>query len=182
MGMEAMSIDDVPNRERSKRVSLPHWMTPIVVTVLFLLVHVALPWALSSLSARHGWVDGRPGPWNLLALVLVVAGIAGTLWMMALHILASPGSFVELRPTRQLLTPGPYAASRNPMYLFELTFWFGWALFCGSIAVLIGFLLWLSMFHFVIVPWEERDLEARFGDAYRAYKARVPRWLGLPRR
>jgi protein-S-isoprenylcysteine O-methyltransferase Ste14 len=37
------------------------------------------------------------------------------------------------------------------------------------------------MFTFVIVPWEERDLEARFGEAYRAYKARVPRWLGLPR-
>ena len=177
-----MSRPEIPNKERSKRGPLLHWMTPIFVTVLFLLVHVALPWGLSSLSTRHGWIDGRPGKWNLLALVLVVVGIAGTLWMMALHILASPGSFVELRPTRQLLTPGPYAASRNPMYLFELTFWFGWALFYGSIAVLIGFLLWLAMFHFVIVPWEERDLEARFGDAYRAYKARVPRWLGLPRR
>ena len=39
-----------------------------------------------------------------------------------------------------------------------------------------------ATFHFVIVPWEERDLEARFGAAYRAYKARVPRWLGLHRR
>jgi protein-S-isoprenylcysteine O-methyltransferase Ste14 len=32
------------------------------------------------------------------------------------------------------------------------------------------------------VRWEERDLETRFGDTYRAYKAQVPRWLGLPRR
>jgi protein-S-isoprenylcysteine O-methyltransferase Ste14 len=46
---------------------------------------------------------------------------------------------------------------------------------------LIGFLLWFATFNFVIVPWAERDLEARFGAAYRA-KARVPRWLGLPRR
>jgi protein-S-isoprenylcysteine O-methyltransferase Ste14 len=157
-------------------------MTPIFVTVLFLLVHVALPWWLSSLSTRHGWIDGRPSKWNLLALVLVVAGIACTLRIMALHFLASPGSFVELRPTQRLLTPGPYAASRNPMYLFELTFWFGWALFYGCIAVLVGFLLWFATFNFVIVPWEERDLEARFGDDYRAYKMRVPRWLGLPRR
>src|SRR5262245_56973865 len=172
----------IPNHQRSGRVPLPHWMTSIYVTVLFLFVHVAFPWGLSLLSTRHGWIDGRPGQGNLLALVLVAAGIAGTLWMMTLHILASPDSFVELRPARELLTPGPYTVSRNPMYLFELTFWFGWALFYGSFAVLIGFLLWLSMFHFVIVPWEERDLEARFGDAYRAYKARVPRWLGLHRR
>jgi protein-S-isoprenylcysteine O-methyltransferase Ste14 len=177
-----MSIHEVPNKERSKRVPLPHWMTPIVLTVLFLLGHVALPWGLSSLSTRHGWIDGRPGQGNLLALVLVVAGIAGTLRTIALHYRASPGPFLELRPGQTLLTPGPYAASRNPMFLFELTFWFGWALFYGSIAVLIGFLLWLAMFQFVIVPWEERDLEARFGDAYRAYKARVPRWLGLRRR
>lgn len=157
-------------------------MAPISLTALFLLVHVAAPWGLSLLSTRHGWVDGRPGAWNWLALILVVAGIACTLWMMALHFRASPGSFLELKPGQKLLTRSPYAISRNPMYLFELAFWFGWALFYGSIAVLIGCLLWLAMFNFVIVPWEERDLEARFGEAYRAYKARVPRWLGLPRR
>ena len=68
------------------------------------------------------------------------------------------------------------------LLVFELTFWFGWAIFYGSIPVLVGFLLWLAMFHCVIVRWEERDLETRFGDTYRAYKAQVPRWLGLPRR
>ena len=100
--------------------------------------------------------------------------------MIALHFLASPGSFLELKPGQKLLTPGPYAFTRNPMYLFELAFWFGWALFYGSIAVFVGFLLWVGMFNFVIVPYDERDLEARFGEAYRAYKAQVPRWLGLP--
>jgi protein-S-isoprenylcysteine O-methyltransferase Ste14 len=177
-----MSTSEIPNKEQSKRVRLPHWITPIFLTVAFLLVHVAAPWGLSLLSTRHGWVDGRPGTWNLLALILVVAGIACTLWMMALHFLASPGSFLELGPTQKLLTPGPYAFSRNPMYLFELAFWFGWALFYGSIAVLIGFLFWFALFNFVIVPREERDLEARFGEAYRAYKTRGPRWLGLRRR
>jgi protein-S-isoprenylcysteine O-methyltransferase Ste14 len=120
--------------------------------------------------------------WNLLALILVIAGVACTIWMIVLHYRASPVSFLELGLTQKLLTPGPYAFSRNPMYLFELVFWFGWALFYGSLTVLVGFLLWFVMFNFVIVPHEERDLEARFGEDYRAYKARAPRWLGLPGR
>jgi protein-S-isoprenylcysteine O-methyltransferase Ste14 len=180
--MKAMNTPEIPNKDQSKRVRLPHWITPIFLTVLFLLVHVAAPWGLSLLSTRYGWVDGRPGTWNLLALIFVVAGIACTIWMIALHYRASPSSFLELRPGQKLLTPGPYAFSRNPMFLFELAFWFGWALFYGSIAVLIGFLLFWVALNFMIVPYEERDLEARFGEAYRDYKARVPRWLGLPRR
>jgi protein-S-isoprenylcysteine O-methyltransferase Ste14 len=180
-----MSTPERSNQEQSKRARLPGWITPILLTallVLFLLGHVAAPWGLSHLSTRYGWIDGWPGPWNLLALSLVVAGIAGTFWLMAQHYRASPDSLRELRPGQTLLTLGPYAVSRNPMYLFELAFWFGWALFYGSLAVLIGFLFWLALFNFAIVPYEERDLEARFGEAYRAYKARVPRWLGLARR
>jgi protein-S-isoprenylcysteine O-methyltransferase Ste14 len=36
--------------------------------------------------------------------------------------------------------------------------------------------------HFGIVRREEQYLEEEFGDAYRRYRARVPRYLGLPRR
>ena len=176
-----MTTPKTPNREPSSRVRLPRWMAPIFLTLLFLLVHVVLPWGLSLLSTRYGWVDGRPGRWNLLALVLVVGGIAGTLWMIALHYLGSPGTFLEMRPGQKLLTPGPYAVSRNPMYLFELTFWYGWAVFYGSVPVLLGFLLWFLVFNFVIVPYEERDLESRFGEAYLEYKRAVPRWLGRGR-
>jgi protein-S-isoprenylcysteine O-methyltransferase Ste14 len=156
-------------------------MTPIYWALVFLLVHVVAPWGLSLLSIHHGWIAGRPGTLNLLALIVVVPGMAGTIWMIVLHFLASPGSFLQLGPTQKVLARGPYGFSRNPMYLFELTFWFGWALLYGSVAVLIGFCIMWILFGLVAVPREERDLEARFGDGYREYKARVPRWLGLPR-
>jgi protein-S-isoprenylcysteine O-methyltransferase Ste14 len=99
--------------------------------------------------------------------------------MIILHFRASPRSFVELRPTQQVLMRGPYAFSRNPMYLSELVVWLGWAHFYGSLTVFAGFLAWLALFNLVVVPWEERRLEARFGETYRAYRVRVPRWLGL---
>lgn len=77
---------------------------------------------------------------------------------------------------------GPYSFTRNPIYLAELVLWLGWALFYGSIAVMIGFLLWWMVFEFVIVPREERDIEKRFGEMYRTYKRTVPRWVGKPLR
>jgi hypothetical protein len=50
-----------------------------------------------------------------------------------------------------------------------------------SVAVLIGLVV-LGVAMRWVVPWDERGLEARFGDAYRRYKATVPRWLGGARR
>ena len=99
-GLETMAMNapDIPDQEPPKRARPLHWISPIFLMVLFLLVHVAAPWGLSWPSTRYGWADGRPGPWNLLALPFVAAGIVCTLGLIALHFRASPGSFVELRP------------------------------------------------------------------------------------
>jgi protein-S-isoprenylcysteine O-methyltransferase Ste14 len=66
------------------------------------------------------------------------------------------------------------------MYVSELTLWLGWAMFYGSVGVLIGFVILLVTL-VASVPYEERVLDARFGDAYRAYKSAVPRWLARRR-
>jgi protein-S-isoprenylcysteine O-methyltransferase Ste14 len=67
------------------------------------------------------------------------------------------------------------------MYLAELALWLGWAVFYGSLTVFLGFWVGGLVFHFLVVPWEERALEARFGEAYIQYRNTVPRWLGLRR-
>lgn len=170
-----------PDQEQAKPGRIPHWLVPIILAIAFLLGHIVAPWGLSLLSTRYGWIGGRPGPWNLLALALVIPGLAFTLWMVTVHFRASPDTFMDFQQSRNLITPGPYAYSRNPMYVVEMAFWFGWALFYGSIAVFIGFLLWFALFRFVLVPYEERDLEKRFGESYRQYKQQVPRWIGKER-
>lgn len=174
------STGEVSNEKRSKSVHYPRWAVPITLVLAFLGLHIAAPWGLSLLSTRHGWTRKRPGPWNLLTLIMVIPGLAATIWMVTVHYRTSPDTFMEFQQSRKLITPGLYAFSRNPMYVIELTFWFGWALFYGSLTVLIGFLFWFVMFRFVIVPWEERDLEKRFGEVYLRYQQQIPRWLGRP--
>ncbi len=75
------------------------------------------------------------------------------------------------------MTTGPYAYTRNPMYVAELLLWLGWVILFGSLITLLGFVL-LTVVIILILPWEERGLERQFGETYRQYQARVPRWLG----
>lgn len=145
--------------------------------------HSVLPWAVSTLAARHGWSGGRPGAWNLLGLAPLAAGAAVLAWAFACGL-----ARVREIPDRLdglaspfLMNRGPYAFSRNPMYVAELALWLGWAILFGSIPVAIGLAL-LGATVRLIVPIEERGLAARFGEPYRRYAARVPRWLGRPRR
>jgi protein-S-isoprenylcysteine O-methyltransferase Ste14 len=80
-----------------------------------------------------------------------------------------------------LMTGGPYALSRNPMYIGELSLWLGFSVLYGSPVVLAGFAIWVVVMRRLVVR-EEAGLEAAYGDVYRRYKTRVPRWIGLPRR
>jgi protein-S-isoprenylcysteine O-methyltransferase Ste14 len=64
------------------------------------------------------------------------------------------------------------------MYVAGLFAWIGWTIFYGSPAVFIGLALLWSLFTFRVIPYEERQLEALFGDEYLKYKKSVRRWIG----
>ncbi len=173
-----MNTIENPNQESPKRAKfLPRWLA----YPLALIVWGVVPWAISLLTPRYGWVAGYPGPWNLLGLIPALVGATGFLWTLGLHFAQAPQG-VEWNLTQSfLLTRGPYAFSRHPMYLSELVLLLGWVLLYGSIAVFIAFLVWWAWFSFVAAPMEERALEARYGEVYREYKKKVPRWLGKVR-
>jgi protein-S-isoprenylcysteine O-methyltransferase Ste14 len=82
------------------------------------------------------------------------------------------------RTQKYLVVGGPYRFTRNPMYLCGMLIWLGWIIFYGSVAVLAGTVVIWGSVGMLVVPWEERNLEARFGEAYLRYKHSVPRWLG----
>lgn len=181
-----MSPLKATNWKPSDGVSIPRWMALILGFFVWLvaipLAHGVLPWVISLILPRYGWAEGRPGILNLLGLIPTLIGATGLIWIMIVGFAQAPESVTLEWNTTFLLMRGPYAFTRNPMYLSELGLWLGWAFFYGSIPVFIGFVILCAVIDFVVLPREERALETRFGEAYFQYKRTVPRWIGKARR
>ena len=109
-----------------------------------------------------------------VALVLVAAA----LFIAAVRTLRKAGTAVPgNRPTTIIVRTGPYRLSRNPIYLAFTLLQVGLAAWINSLAVLLLLLPALALIVLVVVPREERYLEARFPSAYLPYKREVRRWL-----
>ena len=80
-------------------------------------------------------------------------------------------------PTRALVTTGIHGWSRNPIYLGLFLVYGGIGIAARSPWALILTLPLAITIRYGVVAREEAYLERRFGDAYRAYQARVRRWL-----
>jgi protein-S-isoprenylcysteine O-methyltransferase Ste14 len=109
--------------------------------------------------------------WLLVAAFTVWNGWA--LVTMARHRTALlPGG-----ATRTVIDSGPFARSRNPLYLGLLAGAAGVALLAGSVWALVAVPLEWALLRWGAVVPEERYLAAKFGEAYAGYNSRVPRWL-----
>jgi protein-S-isoprenylcysteine O-methyltransferase Ste14 len=180
-----MSNSEAQNKRPSRPIRVPRWVAFLLGLFVALVVYpffvLVVPWAISLASPHYGWAENVPSAWNLLGLIPVMVGVAGLIWVFStlLALTFKLPAPVELESTASvLLTHGPYAFSRNPMFLSGLTVWLGWALFYGSaIILLLSVVLWAATNYFT-VPREERALDERFGETYRDYKRKVPRWLG----
>lgn len=80
-------------------------------------------------------------------------------------------------PTPHIETRGPFALTRNPMYLQMVLICLGLAILWMNwwLALFTPLVGWLLQ-RFAILP-EEAYLEEKFGEDYRAYRRRVRRWI-----
>jgi protein-S-isoprenylcysteine O-methyltransferase Ste14 len=84
---------------------------------------------------------------------------------------------MEVSAPDTLLTEGPYARSRNPMYVAWVFIHSGISSTANAFWVLALLPLAFVYIHFVDVRREEAFLAEAFGEEYRAYRERVPRYL-----
>jgi protein-S-isoprenylcysteine O-methyltransferase Ste14 len=114
--------------------------------------------------------------------VLAAATAAGSvaLPMTAVRLLNQAGTTIDpTHPERAsaLVTSGPYAITRNPMYAGLTGTLLANAARKGSLSSLLPVAVFVAVIDRVQIPAEEAALLDRFGPAYDAYTTAVPRWL-----
>jgi protein-S-isoprenylcysteine O-methyltransferase Ste14 len=106
-------------------------------------------------------------------------GIGALVAVLGLLVRASAAG--HLRKDEQLATTGPYAVTRNPLYLGSSLLAAGFIIAGYSFwsGLIVG--LYFAVFYYAVIRNEERDLRKNFGAQFEDYAARVPLFFPRPR-
>lgn len=118
------------------------------------------------LTGRHG--DPHFGVLHIVSSVLLLAGFV--LLSKAWHVL------YHARRRGDLATAGPYRRVRHPQYIGFVLIMFGFLLQWPTALTLAMFPVLVAMYVRLAIA-EEKDSQATFGDAWRAYAAATPRFI-----
>ena len=144
-------------------------IAPPVIFAAYLLTALALHWAIP--LPIPGLRIVRP-----IAALLILAGLGLGAYCVALMTKARTSPDPH-RPTTALITHGPYARTRNPIYMGFFMIYLGFSLFAGTAwgALLCPFVF--ATVNGAVVQAEEAYLQGKFDSRYLEYKARVRQWL-----
>jgi len=126
--------------------------------------------------APVGWPGLDDTPARVAGLAIGALGIFLMLWAAwTMH--RARTTILPHRRSDALVTSGPFWRFRNPIYLGDVMVLLGLAELTKNIWFVPAAILFAVLVTYLAILPEERHLEARFGDAYRDYKARSRRWL-----
>jgi len=126
-------------------------------------------------------------PFHVVGVVAVAAGVALHAWTAKLLGIKATIGYTELKPetaekNEMLVTSGPFAVVRHPSYWAHTMVITGIFLITGIVAVGIIALIDLAITYFVTTELEDRELTERFGNQYREYQEKVPKFFPKPRK
>jgi protein-S-isoprenylcysteine O-methyltransferase Ste14 len=132
------------------------------------------------LQITGGVTPPAVGLLEVVSVLLALFGAAMVVWVSIAFVTHGGGTPVPIEPPRNFVAAGLYRFVRNPMYFGALLALFAEAVLFRSLWILLyAGMLWLALHTFTVLL-EEPQLERRFGEAYREYRRRTPRWI--PRR
>lgn len=147
---------------------------------LFVALYSGVPLGGLALDRAFGWPP-LPEASRAAGIALLLVGASGVAWCFVLLVRVGHGTPNPALPTKSLVTSGPFGWTRNPVMASHFVAGVGVSLLVASPGA-TAIILALTLPSYALARHEERVLEARFGDAYRAYRASVPRFVPRPPR
>ena len=144
-------------------------LAPLLLVLLLAMAMLVLDWVLPQFRFLHS-ASAYLGVGLMtlgVCIVLVAAGLF-RLRKTTLNPFGEPATVVQ---------DGIYRFSRNPMYLGMLLTLAGFGIRLGNLPALLFAPLFAVIMARGHIVREEQMLDARFGEAYRAYCKRVRRWI-----
>ncbi|HZU29897.1 MAG TPA: methyltransferase [Candidatus Angelobacter sp.] len=163
------AIHPFATRWRKMHRSPYRLLLPVWAAILFALAWVTWPWRL---------VRFYSSPWMWVpALVLFAFGLrtyAGIRSKFGTHKFTGEAELRSSEHKQELVTTGLHARMRHPIYTAHLSNLAAWALGSGLMICFVLLAVNLCLTFPLMIWLEEQELERRFGQSFREYKARVP--------
>lgn len=143
---------------------------PPLVALLLIAVGLGIHFAYPARLLPEGWIQ------FVVAAPLLVLGVALSAGSVKRFSRAGTDErYAE--PTSAIVRDGPYARTRNPMFLGLALIYLGVVVAVNVAWTLIGAPVLIIYLHHGVINREEHYLDERFGDEYTSYTKRVPRWI-----
>jgi len=163
---------------------------PIIFLVIAVLVGgvFALSFLVSTILGLP-FSLGLPIEVRLIGGALILAGLVMTGWVFRCRkptdmMVSTYVTFVKLfrgtpvaeraGRTEPLVLGGPQKYVRNPLYFGIVVMVLGWAVLTGNSFVFIATVFLLLWFGLVLIPFEEREMQALFGEEWKRYSEMTP--------
>jgi protein-S-isoprenylcysteine O-methyltransferase Ste14 len=121
--------------------------------------------------------EERSVGWDQVIGILLVAAGAGTCSFAAAIFQARETTRKPWGDPTEFVVQAPYTWTRNPMYFGVTIGLLGFAIFFGSIVMILAPVVFFMVIDRIVIPREEETMERLFGQQYADYKNRVRRWL-----
>ncbi len=128
------------------------------IPVVFVAVFVRPAWSLDSFNAFLMEFGGY---------LFLLAGLIIRIWCTF---------YIGNRKSKEIITDGPYSLCRNPLYIGTFLLALGVGLCFENLVMLLLIPAIIIPVHIITTRMEETNLEAKFGEPYRMYKQKVPRF------
>jgi protein-S-isoprenylcysteine O-methyltransferase Ste14 len=144
---------------------------------LFFLALVLYVWLFPrSGQYEDGWLDTMA---NVIAVITLILGELIRIWAVS-----HAGKCTRSRHLKApvLVTTGPYAFVRHPIYIGNFLIGLGMVLLSEALVFIPVFLLLFVCLYDAIVSEEEKFLSQKFGAEFERYRSRVPKYFPLSTR